>query len=140
MRLERQASEERRRELTACFFADWGAIRENPRLVLLLDTYEWAAPMLQDWIENTFLEELKHIEQAIIVIGGRPPWPEMNGYWRIHGYQFPLEGVQVRDYKEYAEQRGVPIAEADLVQLHRQMEGLPKLFVEYVDTLVQVGV
>ena len=139
-RLERQSSEERRRELTACFFADWEAIRESRRLVLLLDTYERAAPMLQDWIENAFLEELKRIEQVIVVIGGRQ-WPEINGHWLIHGYRFPLEGVQVRDYKEYAEQRGVPIAEADLVQLHREMEGLPKLFVEHVDALVQqVGV
>lgn len=139
-RLERQSSEERWRELTVCFFADWGAIREGPRLVLLLDTYERAAPMLQDWIENAFLEELKHIEQVIVVIGGRQ-WPEMNGYWWIHGYAFPLQGVQLRDYEEYAKQRGVEIAETELVQLHREMEGLPKLFVEYVDDLVQqVGV
>jgi len=138
-RLQRQTSEERRRELTACFFADWRAIGESSCLVLLLDTYERAAPMLQHWIENTFLEELKRIEQVIVVIGGRE-WPEINGYWLIHGYRFPLEGVQVRDYKEYAEQRGVKIAEADLARLHSRMEGLPKLFVEYVDALVQVGV
>ncbi|TEU12625.1 MAG: hypothetical protein E3J21_20660 [Anaerolineales bacterium] len=138
-RLERQASEERRRELTECFFTDWEAIKETPRLVLLLDTYERAAPMLQDWIEKTFLEKLKCIEQVIVVIGGRK-WSEINGYWQIHGYRFPLEGVQLHDYKEYAAQRGVKIAEADLVQLHSQMGGLPKLFVEYMDALVQVGV
>ena len=138
-RLERQASEERRRELTERFFADWEAIEEDSRLVLLLDTYERAAPTLQDWIENTLSEKLKRIEQVIVVIGGRK-WPEINGYWRRHGHEFPLEGVQVRDYRKYAKQRGLKIVEEDLVQLHRQMEGLPKLFVEYVDAQVQVGV
>jgi hypothetical protein len=132
--LERWTSEEQRRELTERFFMDWQTMSEGHRFVLLLDTYERAAPMLQDWVERSFLEELKRIERIIVVIGGRK-WPEMNGYWRIHSYAFPLEGVQVRDYKKYAEQRGVPIAEEVLVQLHRQMEGLPKLFVEYVDAL-----
>ena len=136
-RSERQASEVWRQELTACFFADWEGSRDSPRLVLLLDTFERADPMLQDWIENAFLEDLQRIDQVIVVIGGRE-WPDANGYWRRHGYDFPLEGVQVRDYKTYAEQRGILIGEEALVQLHQQMDGLPKLFAEYVDALVGV--
>ncbi len=136
---EQQSAEMRREELTKCFFADWEALGEKPRLVLLFDTYERAAPTLQDWIEDAFLAQLKRIERVIVVIGGRE-WPAMNGRWWKHGYAFPLEGVRLDDYKAYAEQRGVPIPSEDLVQLYRQMEGLPKLFAEYVDGLAQVGV
>jgi hypothetical protein len=137
--LEQQSAGMRREDLTGHFFADWEALSDKPRLVLLFDTYERAAPMLQDWIENTFLEKLKRIQQVIVVIGGRQ-WPAMNGRWWKHGYAFPLESVQLRDYKEYAEQLGVQIPPEDLVQLHRQFEGLPKLFAEHVNGLAQAGV
>jgi hypothetical protein len=129
---------EQRQALTECFFADWTAMQEPPRLVLLLDTYERAAPMLQDWIENSFLEGLQWIEPVILMIGGRE-WPRTSDYWSKHGYQFPLQGVQLRDYKEYAMQRGVPIPEAELIQLHQTMRGLPKLFAEHVDARAQMG-
>ena len=136
---DRQMSEGRQQNLTGCFFRDWQAINEPPSLVLLLDTYERAAPMLQSWIEETFLDGLKHIEHVVAVIGGRK-WPETDSYWQKHGYCFPLEGVRLDDYKDYAEQRGAPISPEDIVQLHRRMEGLPMLFANYVDSVLQAGV
>jgi len=107
--------------------------------VVLLDTYERAVPTLQNWVEHTFLKELQYVEQAVILIGGRQ-WPLIDDYWLTHGYRFPLEGVQLRDYRRYAEQRGVAVKEAELIQLHRTMRGLPKLFVEYIDAQAQRGV
>ena len=123
---------DRQRELTQCFFGDWEIVEGGLRIVLLLDTYEHAAPTIKDWLESLFLEGIKSIGHAIVVIGGRE-WPSTSIYWSDHSYRFPLEGVQLRDYREYATQRGVPISEDELVQLHQKWSGLPKLFDEYLN-------
>jgi hypothetical protein len=136
--VETLSSHERCRILTESFFTDWQGVSQRPLFILLLDTYERANPILKDWIERSLLEGLKQILQSVTVIGGRQ-WPRIDDYWEAHGFRFPLDSVQVRDYKKYAEQRGVKIPESDLVQLHQAFKGLPKFFVEYIDARVQMG-
>lgn len=127
---------QRQHEMTVTFFAEWRAITMPSQVIVLLDTYEHAAPILQDWIEESFLEEISTISSAIVVIAGRQ-WPETGDYWKHHSHSFPLEGVQLRHYKEYAQQRRVDIPEAELAELHEKWRGLPKLFVEYVNLRCQ---
>jgi len=128
-------------ELTKCFFTDWQAIKKSRLLVLLFDTFEHADPALKDWVENDFLERLKRVEQVIVVFGGRQ-WPKIrkDDYWHEHGYSFPLNGVRIEDYEQYAEQRGLRLEPEELTQLHQSMNGLPKLFAEFVEARLQGGV
>lgn len=131
--MDQRPLSENQRELTQCFFDDWREAKNSVYIVLLLDTYERAAPTIKDWIEQQLLEGIKNIHGAIVVIGGRE-WPKTSDYWVNHSYRFPLKGVQLHDYKEYAKQRGVSISEDELIQFHKMWGGLPKLFDEYLNS------
>jgi hypothetical protein len=129
------SSSERQRDLSESFFLDWQSIESSIFIVLLFDTFEKAPPSIKVWFDNQFLNGVSKIYHTIVVIGGRESIVT-NDYWTNHSYLFPLTGVQLKDYREYAKQRGIPISEADLIQLHKKWNGLPKLFDEYLNNLV----
>ena len=129
---------DRQRELTQAFFFDWQKVKPDAFIVVLLDTFERADATVKDWLEKQFLEGFKTITSGILVIGGRK-WPIASADWLDHSYRFPLEGVQLKDYSEYAKQHGVPIPEAELEQLHKNWGGLPKLFDDYLNAIQQAS-
>jgi hypothetical protein len=113
------------------------ALRDGRPVVLLLDTYEAAAP-LDDWLRERFLPELP--DDSLVVLAGRnPPTPA----WRVDaGWCDLLRVVSLRnlrpeDSRAYLRAAGVPAG------LHERVldatHGHPLALSLVVDVLAQGG-
>jgi len=119
--------------LTLEFFTD---LSNNPHLCLLpifFDQYEKAAPPFKEWLSHVFLPGIFSHSLLVVVAGQeeidqKPAW---------QGYRhFLLTGVSIDWYHRYAADCNVHIEHKLINEFHKILHGEPKLFVDYVNSLL----
>lgn len=87
------------------------ALAHEPRLVLLLDTYETLAP-LDAWLREVLLPQLP--ADALVIIAGRQPpafgW-RADAVWRELTRVVALRNLRPEESQAYLDQRGLPSAQ-----------------------------
>lgn len=118
--------------LTREFFRDVSQCPNKSPIVVFFDQYEKADPIFKNWLTQIFLPSISDRYPIITVVSGREeidPLPFVKGC-----RHFPLIGVNVDWYQQYAKDCNVELDSKDINLLHEVLKGRPKEFVEYVKT------
>lgn len=131
--LTREKEREWLKNLTRKFFADLAKYRECPRTILFFDHYEKASQDFGDWLESTFMQLNfgQTTTPLLVVLAGQKEPRNVNPDWSGQ-YRFPLKGIPLHCFEQYAEERKVNLLANDIRLLHEFCKGAPGPFVTYI--------
>jgi hypothetical protein len=131
--LTREKEREWLKNLTRKFFADLITCRECPPIILFFDHYEKASQDFEEWLESTFMQLNfgQNNTPLVVVLAGQKAPLNINPDWSGQ-YRFPLEGLPLHCFEEYAEQRKADLPADKIKLLHEFCKGAPGPFVTFL--------
>lgn len=131
--LTREKEREWLKNLTRKFFADLIKCRECSPIILFFDHYEKASQDFEDWLESTFMQLnfVQNNSPLVVVLAGQNAPRNINPDWSGQ-YRFPLEGIPLHCFEEYAEQRKANLPADKIKLLHEFCKGAPGPFVTFL--------
>jgi len=131
--LTRDKEREWLKNLTRKFFADLTKCRECSPTILFFDHYEKASLDFEEWLESTFMQLNfgQTTTPLLVVLAGQNAPRNINPDWTGQ-YRFPLEGLPLRCFEEYAERRKADLPADRIKLLHEFCKGAPGPFVTFL--------
>lgn len=128
---------DRERTLARAFISDLNNLTEKRHLVLFLDQFEKPYPEFKKWFTTSFapLVSAQPYTRLIMVVAGQEPITAEEAWTGYHPIQ--LKRLEVELFHKFVQDCKVNIPPDDVTKFHRLLHGVPKLFVDYVTSLLQ---
>ncbi len=125
--------EKRWRVLTDHFFADFKRSDAASQVFLLFDTYDHDKPdaSFKRWLTDMLLPHLAYQNKLVVVIAGQEAVSPPKELKRCHQH-FPLTGVAVEKYQDYAKACEITLPLEHIQLLHEAFHGKPSEFVYFI--------
>jgi len=120
--LDESQRQARRALLTEAFFADLRLARAQA--VIVIDTFEQAAPDVQTWLSGVFLPRARRTPGVIVVVSGQQV-PALDREFDECCCRRRLSGLRPEDWNDYARLVGAPLSPEIVVAFHRRFDGIP---------------
>ncbi|MCP5085487.1 MAG: AAA family ATPase, partial [Rhodobacteraceae bacterium] len=119
--------------LTGYFFSDLRHYQASPQIILIFDGYDRDNPeeAFKSWLTGILLPQLANQTRLVTVIAGQELVTPPRELTRCH-QNFPLTGVSVETYQDYAAACRVELPLDHLQLLHEAFHGKPSSFAYFI--------
>lgn len=120
--------------LTAHFFADLKQYQAASQIILIFDAYDREKPeeSFKRWLTAILLPQLASQTRLVVVIAGQEKVAPPRELMRCH-QNFPLTGVSVEKYQDYAAACRIELPFEDIQLLHEAFDGKPSQFAYFIE-------
>lgn len=135
----RSKEEEWQNNLTSAFIQDLFHQPNLPKLFVLFDHFESKRADISflNWLKNVLLPGLFSQQTVKIIVAGQDDL-KYNRHPQYH-LHFPLSGVPVECFYQFAEACNFPLDRRSLKVIHKAVNGSPKAIVDYVHSEMLKG-
>ena len=126
------SDEEKWELLTGHFFAEIEK-HSAPQIILLFDAHDREKPeaSFKQWLAKILLPQLAQQDKLVVVVAGQEPVAPPRELKQCH-HNFPLQGVSVEKYEDYANACEISLPLEHIKLLHEAFHGKPSQFASFI--------
>ncbi len=109
-------------------------------VLFILDTYQKAAPVYQEWACSNLLAEVERALSVAVIVAGQPQLPPVeDARWQSVARALPLGPIRrLQDWESWVKRR-YPNVKLDISTVLNLSRGVPKTFSDYYRLMAEQG-